>query len=147
MLLQLYTSLMASFAEYEHARTVAWARTVESSSESKLRLTLLRKSEDNPPVLFVNFSPDLVRLLREVKYFIQLGLNVPEAALAVYRRAETYRKHVGNLELIVNMCNAMESSIISVERPLLKVRAHEGDFISSLLFCFRFEFGPHAVRL
>ena len=57
----------------------------------------------------------------EAKYFLLLGLNVPASALAVYKRAEAFRTHAGNLELIVNMCNSIDTTLLSVERPLLKV--------------------------
>lgn len=38
--------------------------------------------------LRVNFDPLIVRLLREVKYFLLLGLRVPESALEVFDRGE-----------------------------------------------------------
>ena len=52
--------------------------------------------------LSVNFEPGLVRLLREVKYFLLLGLDVPRAALDVYRKGETFRRQVS-----VWLCNDM----------------------------------------
>lgn len=39
-------------------------------------------------MLHVNFDPLIVRLLREVKYFLLLGLKVPESALEVFGRGE-----------------------------------------------------------
>ena len=53
------------------------------------------------PLLYVNFDPLLVRLLREVKYFLLLGFEAPQAALEIYEHAETFRKHMGNLDLVV----------------------------------------------
>lgn len=43
-------------------------------------------------MLKVNFDPLIVRLLREVKYFLLLGLRVPESALEVFERGEV-REH------------------------------------------------------
>lgn len=43
-------------------------------------------------MLKVNFDPLIVRLLREVKYFLLLGLRVPESALEVFERGEV-RNH------------------------------------------------------
>lgn len=42
-------------------------------------------------MLRVNFDPALVRLLREVKYFLLLGLDVPALALTIFKKAEVYR--------------------------------------------------------
>lgn len=39
-------------------------------------------------LLRVNFDPLIVRLLREVKYLLLLGLRVPESALEIYERGE-----------------------------------------------------------
>ena len=47
----------------------------------------------------------LIKLLREVKYFHLLGLDVPASAMEIYGRAETFRRNTGNLDLIVNMYN------------------------------------------
>ncbi len=40
-------------------------------------------------------------LLRETKYFLLLQIPVPEAAAAVFQRADTYRTQIGSLELMV----------------------------------------------
>lgn len=70
--------------------------------------------------LFVNFDPALVQLLREVKYFLLLGLDIPEDALAIYKRAEVFRRQTGNLGLIIDMYNNIHSTLLPVERPLVK---------------------------
>ena len=56
-------------------------------------------------LLSVNFDPALVRLLREVKYFLLLGLDVPSTALDIYQQVEVFRRWTGNLDLIVNINN------------------------------------------
>ena len=73
-----------------------------------------------PGLLYVNFDPLLVRLLREVKYFLLLGFTAPGSALEIYQHSEVFRRHMGNLDLIVNVYNWMQTSLLPVERPLLK---------------------------
>jgi dynein axonemal heavy chain len=70
--------------------------------------------------LKVNFDPALVRLLREVKYFLLLGLEVPSTALDIYEQANTFRTQIGNLQLIVSMYNEMMSTLLPVEQPLVE---------------------------
>ena len=70
-------------------------------------------------LLTVNFDPALVRLLREVKYFRLLKLDVPDSALEIYKKAEQYRSQTGNLELIVQIYNKIQTTLLPVERPLI----------------------------
>ena len=84
-----------------------------------MKLPLLRR-KDGSHELVVNFDPKLVELLREVKYFLLLGLSVPSSALNIYKKAEIFRRQTGNLELIVNMYNNVLTSLLPVEAPLMK---------------------------
>jgi dynein heavy chain len=93
---------------------------INSKVKVKLKQNLLHRDVHN--MLHVNFDPQIVRLLREVKYFYQFGIHVPDEAKAVYDRAEVLRTQTGNLTLIVNMYNTMQTSILDVERPLLQTR-------------------------
>ena len=119
-IVKLYTALVASLAEFEHNKIEEWGKHIEHSSQEKLKLPLIKRNPKNPALLQVNFDPALVRLLREVKYFLLLGLRVPDSALAIYKKAETFRKHTGNLDLIINMHNSIQTKLLPVERPLMK---------------------------
>ena len=120
---KVYSNVLESFEEYVQIKIEEWGRDVETSSEAKLKLPLLRKLEQQYRgynTLAVNFDPGLVRLLREVKYFLLLGLEVPDSALQIYKKAEVFRRQTGNLDLIVNMYNSMIKSLLPVEEPLVK---------------------------
>lgn len=70
----------------------------------------------------VNFDPILVRLLREVKYLKQLNVNVPETAEKLFTKADTYRRQVVSLELIIQNYNKIITCLNDVEEPLVKKR-------------------------
>jgi dynein heavy chain len=114
---KVYHTIKASLQEFESQKIEEWGRDVEQSSHSKLKLPLLIRNQETR-LLTVNFDPALVRLLREVKYFLLLGLNVPETALDIYQQVETFRAWTGNLDLIVNMNNDVLNILLPVERPL-----------------------------
>jgi dynein heavy chain len=143
--MKLYTNVVAMLQEYEVQNVKQWGVSIETSSKAKLKLPLIRReplpgsgSADSsasvgakgqqqtgaaPPsagLLFVNFDAALVQLLREVKYFLLLGLDIPEDALEIYKRAEVFRRQTGNLELIVDMYNTIHSTLLPVEKPLVK---------------------------
>lgn len=51
----------------------------------------------------MNFHPNLVRLLKEVKYFKQFEEEIPEESLNIYNKADHYRENVWTLDEIVFM--------------------------------------------
>lgn len=121
-----HASLMESLQEYERLKCEQWAREVDASVAAKLKQPLLQRRGSNDQ-LVVNFDGALVRLLREVKYFLQLGLEVPDTAMAIYRKAEVFRTQTGNLELIVNKYNWAQANLLDVERPLVQQQLNDID--------------------
>ncbi|KAL7679175.1 putative AAA+ ATPase domain, dynein heavy chain region D6 P-loop domain-containing protein [Plasmopara halstedii] len=145
-IIKLYTNMMVMLQEYEAQNVQKWGSSIETSSKSKLKLPLLRRefasesvntdttNADGPSLhrpqteefqlgigrLVVNFDVALVQLLREVKYFLLLQVNVPEDALEIYKRAEVFQRQTGNLELIVDMYNTIHLTLLPVERPLVR---------------------------
>jgi dynein heavy chain len=116
---KVYATIMASLVEYESQKIEEWGRDVEASSQAKLKLPLLIR-DPQKHILSVNFDPALVKLLREVKYFLLLKLSVPESALLIYQKVETFRRWTGNLDLIVNMNNDVLMQLLPVEKPLVQ---------------------------
>jgi len=127
--MKMYTTIMSSLDDFEHQKAEEWGADVERSSQSKLKLPLLIRVREaggasgsaaaanavaavggsagggalEPEVegqlLQVNFDAALVRLLREVKYFLLLALEVPASALDIYKKAETFRRQTGACEV------------------------------------------------
>jgi len=112
-------AIMSSLLDFEKQKIEEWGGDVEATSSAKLELPLLRRAEDESRQLNTNFDPALVRLLREVKYFLLLGLSVPDSALKIFQSADTFRAWTGNLDLIVNMNNSVLNTMLPVERPLI----------------------------
>ena len=115
---KVFKTIAENLEEYIMQKIEAWSKDVERSSQAKLKLPLLRRDAETD-LLVVNFDPDLVRLLREVKYFLLLKLPVPESASQIYKKAEVFRTQTGNLDLIVNVYNTMLTSLLPVEKPLV----------------------------
>ncbi|CAN0055637.1 unnamed protein product [Heterosigma akashiwo] len=115
---KVYQTIQASLAEYQSQKIEEWGRDVEASSQAKLGLPLVLRDARN--LLSVNFDAALVCLLREVKYFLLLELQVPDSALSIYKQVETFRRWTGNLDLIVDMNNNVINIMLPVEKPLIK---------------------------
>jgi dynein heavy chain len=88
---KVYDAFNRSLGEYEKKNLALWTNEIERTSQEKLKMPLLRRNDE---MLAANFDEALVRLLREVKYFLLLGIEVPPAARTIYEKAETYRKQV-----------------------------------------------------
>ena len=111
-----------------------WAKEVAENVVKKLKLPLLRMDPAVPgsvgEILAVNFHPLLVRMLREVAYFIKMGLEVPDTAMGIFKKAETFRNQTGNLEIMATKNNWIQAHMLDVEKPLV---AKELDEIKDFL--------------
>jgi len=106
---------------YNMQKQKDWAKEVDESVVSKLKLPLLKMADSGPEkgVLAVNFDPSLVRMLREVGYFLKLGLEVPDTAMSIFKKAETFRNQTGNLEIMATKYNWIQANVLDVEKPLV----------------------------
>jgi dynein heavy chain len=121
---KVYKAIIDKLKAYEAAHIADWVKDVDQTSDAKLMQPLLVRDAETR-LLQVNFDMVLVRLLREVKFFLLLGLDVPANALAIFQKSEQYRNQIGNLDLVVHMYNDMMLTLHMVERPLVeKEMAH-----------------------
>ena len=76
------------------------------------------------------FHMQLVALLREVKYLEQQNNPdhaIPESAVCVFKKNETYRKYLQNLDVTVALYNKVRDTIMDVEYPLIEQQLQEID--------------------
>ena len=127
---KMYQNASETFKAYELSQFESWCKSIESVGQEKLKQPLLVKYTDGGfdgkgkglPLLRVNFDPALVKLLREVRYFRLMKLDVPEAAMNIYGQMEQFRQQTGNLELIVNVYNRILLTLLDIEKPMLQKR-------------------------
>ncbi len=140
-----HANVVETLNAYCDARSSEWAQCVDATAAGKLKLPLLRHREtDNTSeeatehqrqvlehggfsykLLDVNFDPELIALLREVKYFLLRGLEVPEFALELNKKEKQFRNWRGKLQLCVNKYNNMMTSILPVECPLVRTQVEK----------------------
>ncbi|XP_055553184.1 dynein axonemal heavy chain 17 isoform X2 [Falco cherrug] len=71
-------------------------------------------------LLSVNFSRELIAVLREVKYLnFQQQEDIPGSAKSLFAQNETFQKFVDNLNLIVGWYNEVKQKLLPVELPLV----------------------------
>ena len=127
-----HAAIMASLREFEVQHIDAWCLEQQSTGAEKLKMNLLRRDEGaEHPYLRVNFDPALICLLREVRYFLMLNIEVPESAMKIFEKNETFRQQTGNLDIIVNTYNKILETLLDVEKPLLQASMDDIDKLLS----------------
>eukprot|EP00916_Digyalum_oweni_P021759 GHVL01036069.1.p1 GENE.GHVL01036069.1~~GHVL01036069.1.p1 ORF type:complete len:4080 (+),score=886.02 GHVL01036069.1:1188-12242(+) len=125
---KVYDSLTKTLINYQEAKFKQWKDESIDFAKDKLKESLLKRV-DKTGLIKVNFDTSLVRLLREVKYLLSLGLDVPDSAKDIYKYSETLRIQNGNLDRIVQKYNGILTELHPVEEPLLDDRIKKMDVI------------------
>ncbi|RKP21352.1 hypothetical protein ROZALSC1DRAFT_27237, partial [Rozella allomycis CSF55] len=115
-----YQEVLEMMDQHEQGVYGHWSGNIVDDSEENLGKPLLFRDEKN--LLKVNFDPKVVALLKEVKYFNALTVQVPEKASNVYSKQEELREFQFNLEFIVNQYNTIQTTMLQVEQPLIQSR-------------------------
>ena len=101
-----------------------WSQGVNTICKENLNQPLLiRNPQTN--LVTLNFSPQLVAVLREVHYLNQRKYGqeehpVPESAVTIYSENEIFLKYLHNLTLVQDLYNKVRETILDVEYPLIE---------------------------
>ncbi|XP_033038307.1 dynein heavy chain 17, axonemal isoform X2 [Trachypithecus francoisi] len=120
LIYQKYDEMMELLRSYREKIYQQWVAGVDQDCHFNLGQPLiLRDASSN--LIHVNFSKALVAVLREVKYLnFQQQKEIPDSAESLFSENETFRKFVGNLELIVGWYNEIKTTVKAVEFLLIK---------------------------
>ncbi|XP_032944295.1 dynein axonemal heavy chain 11 isoform X2 [Rhinolophus ferrumequinum] len=115
-----YVEMTTLLDQFENHIYNEWKSNVDEICEFSLNQPLVKFSAING-LLSVNFDPKLVAVLREVKYLLMLKKSdIPESALAIFKKRDTILKYIGNLELLVQGYNKLKQALLEVEYPLIE---------------------------
>lgn len=118
-----YEEMNKLLDSYEEKIYASWTSGVDDVSKQNLDKPLIVR-DDKSKLITVNFEPDLVAVLREVKY-LQMAENeslesIPDSATKVFSRNEEFHRYCANLDLIVAWYNKIRSTVLDVEYPLIE---------------------------
>uniref|UniRef100_A0A8C0HXD6 Dynein axonemal heavy chain 11 n=1 Tax=Balaenoptera musculus TaxID=9771 RepID=A0A8C0HXD6_BALMU len=117
---QKYIEMTALLDQFENRIYNEWKSNVDEICEFNLNQPLVKFSAVSG-LLSVNFDPKLVAVLREVKYLLMLKKSdIPDSALAIFKKRNTLLKYIGNLELLVQGYNKLKQTLLEVEYPLVE---------------------------
>ncbi|KAM5271528.1 dynein axonemal heavy chain 11 [Ctenodactylus gundi] len=117
---QKYIEMTTLLEQFENHIYDEWKSNVDEICEFNLNQPLVKFSALNG-LLNVNFDPKLVAVLREVKYLLMLKkADMPESAVAIFKKRNSILKYIGNLEALARAYNKLRQTLLEVEFPLIK---------------------------
>nr|XP_045232519.1 dynein axonemal heavy chain 17 [Macaca fascicularis] len=120
LIYQKYDEMMELLGSHREKIYQQWVAGVDQDCHFNLGQPLILRDASNN-LIHVNFSKALVAVLREVKYLnFQQQKDIPDSAESLFSENETFRKFVGNLELIVGWYNEIKTTVKAVEFLLIK---------------------------
>ncbi|KAG5856708.1 hypothetical protein ANANG_G00010770 [Anguilla anguilla] len=117
---QKYMEMLTLLDQYEEKVYSNWCNGLDQVCQFNLNQALIKR-HGSTGLLSVNFNPELIAVLRDVKHMQMLDLmNIPGAALAVFEKKDIFVMYVGSLQLLVQLYNKLKQSVLEVEFPLIK---------------------------
>ncbi|KAE8745286.1 hypothetical protein FOCC_FOCC007971 [Frankliniella occidentalis] len=122
------TSLSKDVQEYRSKQWDAWLDDTRAAVSSK-RLSL---RTDEPVVHFeqgklmhVNYNPELVGLIREVRHLSLLDYKIPVAIMEAADLAKQFMRQAKSLQQVANFHNTIGDRMITSQRPMMLATALE----------------------
>jgi dynein heavy chain len=118
----MYLEMLKLLNSADSAEFSAWASSVGQKSDVNLNRPLLVR-DDETRLISINFDPQLVAVLREVKYLERKHNEeagaLPDEAAAIFARNEVFRQYNGNLGITTVEYNRIQTTLLDVEAPLI----------------------------
>ncbi|WAR03796.1 DYHC-like protein [Mya arenaria] len=115
-----HQEMLDLLAKWDQDLYKEWIAGVDEACSFNLNQPLINRNEETK-IISVNFDPQLVAVLREVKYLeVRSEEEVPAAAKEIYSRYDTLWKFVTNLDLTVSLYNKVRTTVLEVEFPLIE---------------------------
>ncbi|XP_070581054.1 dynein beta chain, ciliary-like isoform X2 [Ptychodera flava] len=122
-----YEEMMNLLGKYDEKVYQDWTSGVEEKCQFNLGQPLITRNGETK-LITVNFDPQLVAVLREVKYLNIRGTDdIPEKGKALYEKHETFHQYRANLDLTVAWYNEVRETVLEVEYPLIEGQLAEID--------------------
>uniref|UniRef100_A0A8D1JYJ5 Dynein axonemal heavy chain 9 n=1 Tax=Sus scrofa TaxID=9823 RepID=A0A8D1JYJ5_PIG len=119
-MIQKYEDMLSLLEKYETRLYEDWCETVSEKSQYNLSRPLLKRDPETKHIT-INFSPQLLSVLKEMSYLQPQQMKyIPKTAAAMFSSREFYRQLVANLELMANWYNKVMTTLLEVELPLVE---------------------------
>ncbi|XP_030631579.1 dynein axonemal heavy chain 9 isoform X2 [Chanos chanos] len=119
-MVQKYEEILQLLKRYSSKLYDKWTESVGEKSQYNLCQPLILRDPGTRHIS-VNFNPQLVSVLREVKYLeARQREEIPDMASDIYSNKELLWQYVANLELTASWYNKVITTVLEVEFPLIQ---------------------------
>lgn len=119
-IMQKFEHLLSQLREIAQQALTNWAENLQSQIENSLKVSILIQNPKSRE-LHLNFNPHLSAILREVHYLKLMEVpNIPEDALKLAEKNETFRTYLVNLNSTITWYNKIRRTTKPVEFDLIK---------------------------
>lgn len=119
-IMQKFEHLLTQLREIAQQALTNWAENLQSQIENSLKVSILIQNPKSRE-LHLNFNPHLSAILREVHYLKLMEVpNIPEDALKLAEKNETFRTYLVNLNSTITWYNKIRRTTKPVEFDLIK---------------------------
>ncbi|XP_070202269.1 uncharacterized protein [Littorina saxatilis] len=134
-----YSELVKDLDKYENDIIISWQSSITAELTLRLKQPLLiadeydEETEERPQVIHVNLDPQLLLLLREVRYISQppFSTRLPPAAKELLRNTDSFELSVTatRLETIVSNYNSIMRTLTAFEKPMFERKLAQIDLL------------------
>jgi dynein heavy chain len=88
-----YNKVLRALFKFEQLWMEVWETSIEKSKDG-LQATIMVKNDDR---FFVNFDREILQLIREMKWLMRLGVEIPESAKMVLLQEQKFKSYNNQL--------------------------------------------------
>ena len=120
-IIKTYNKVLMGLIKFETSWLEAWKKYVEKAKDGLLA-TLIIKVEDR---LFVNFDIEIIQLIREAKWLMRLGVEIPDVGKTVLLQEQKYKGYYNELSFVLKERARILSMVKDDVKPLLEPHIDE----------------------
>lgn len=115
---QTYSRVARALRGFEKVWQAAWEKTVEEAKAGLHATLIVRHPHDGK--LHVNFDPEILKLIREAKCLLRLGVQIPESAQAVLLQEEKYKRYYDQLSFTLREYERLVTRVPPMCKTILR---------------------------
>lgn len=117
-IIRTYNKVARALVEFETLWHYAWMKSIEAA-KTGLQATLVIRHPENGR-LYVNFDREILQLIRETKWLLRLGVEVPESAKMVLLQEDKFKHYYNQLSYVLKEYDRITSRIIPIVRAMIR---------------------------
>eukprot|EP00762_Andalucia_godoyi_P000483 ANDGO_03248.mRNA.1 Dynein gamma chain len=124
-IIRTYNKVARALVEFETLWHYAWMKSIETAKTGLQATLIVRHPETGR--LFVNFDHEILQLIRETKWLLRLGVDVPESAKMVLLQEDKFKSYYNQLSYALKEYDRVTARIIPIVRPIISPHLEDLD--------------------